>query len=192
MPRLWGSVVLVVVACGAPITSTSVSGTVSGVGFSSPVAISHAPGQGASIFDAKTVIITDQADPCGHLVEAALFGPEGVNDSKGVRAASIIVQSGQAWFDVGGSATRLQTTSAKLDVTSTSDDSTLSGTFEADFAPNGTVSGTFIAPACKGLSSGCSATGASLVPLLTLALLERRRQKTRSARGTVSDHRRAL
>jgi hypothetical protein len=160
-------VVFLIAGCAARVESTTASGSVGGVSFRNPTAISH---ESTGLLDPSVVLITDQPSPCATVVVAGIGVPDGVNTDAGVRAASLMVRSfGDAFLDVGGSATRLRTDAGVLDITEKDKDGTLRGHFSATFGTE-TLQGDFVAPACSRLS-GCSASGAAALPLLALLAL---------------------
>lgn len=188
---------VLLLSCGHKVESTFVTGSVGGVTFSAPVAISHTPGSGASPQDSDTILITDEPDPCSKLVGTGLFSTDAVQrPDSGTRSAALILRGGfQAYLDIGnGSNERFAAAAATAKVVERGSDGTLKGTFGVRFdgitadggrvtLPDGgsvvgELNGDFIAPACVGFKSGCSATAASaLLPLAALMLLRLRRRR---------------
>lgn len=171
---LWG--------CEEPVTETTVTGSVRGVGLGAVEAVTR---RDANFFDGARQTVWLGAPPvCARLREAPLgdaqaFRPSHLRLADGGQAPLLIVQStGAAWFDTGRGHERVEG-SAKFENSRVDDSGTASARFVATFPRDGgtpdQVVGSFVATPCPTADAGCSSAPACLAAGAALMLLRRRR-----------------
>jgi hypothetical protein len=172
-----GTLLLLVLAGCARVETTFVNGSVNQMSLPDPDAIST---QDKDLlgFSRDTVLIGNHSGVCSRLVFVGLGVPSGIG-SEAAREPALILQQGNALFDTGNGTERLRASKSTFEITER-DNTGVRGHFSATFGTD-TVSGDFVAPACRNLSAGCSSTPGLL--LLGVLVWLRRSRRLHGAGG---------
>ena len=153
-------------ACGHPVTTTYVQGTVRGAGFSAPQAVWNERHD----FTPRLLLIADAPDLCSQTFGEKVF----VN---GLHVPSLLFDEKFGQIDFGGDAGVLLKSTASSMSVQVEKDGKLRGSFLTDFGPE-TIAGDFVATRCTSLtpSCGCSIVGFA-APVLALGWLFRSKRR---------------